>query len=67
VGRLAGGAARSESGEDSAGNGAAMRMAPVGLVYAHDLAALRRAAALSSLPTHRGRSGLVATIAQAEI
>ena len=65
VGRLAGGVGWVESGEDSDGNGAAMRVAPVGLVYSHDVDELRRAAVLSSFPTHRGRCGLVGTVAQA--
>jgi len=40
------------SGVASAGNGAAMRAAPIGLARAHDFNALRLDAALSAIPTH---------------
>ncbi|MBY0230156.1 MAG: ADP-ribosylglycohydrolase family protein, partial [Gemmataceae bacterium] len=36
----------------SLGNGAAMRVAPVGLVFAHDLTKVKEQARLSALPTH---------------
>ena len=65
VGSLAGGAGWSEAGEDSDGNGAAIRVAPVGLACATDPDRLRRSVALSSLPTHAGRTRIVGTVAQA--
>jgi poly(ADP-ribose) glycohydrolase ARH3 len=65
VERLVAGSEWWESGEESDGNGAAMRVAPVGLVYSTGLHQLRRSAVLSSLPTHVGRTGLVGTVAQA--
>jgi len=65
VERLADGVGWWEAGEDSDGNGAAMRVAPVGLVYSTEPDRLRRSAILSSLPTHKGPSGLVGTVAQA--
>jgi ADP-ribosylglycohydrolase len=65
VEQLAAGVSWAVSGEDSDGNGAAMRVAPVGLAYSTDLDLLRRSAVLSSLPTHTGRTGLVGTVAQA--
>lgn len=65
VDRLAAGVAWEKASEASDGNGAAMRVAPVGLVYAGDLDELRRAAMASSLPTHTGPTGLAATVAQA--
>jgi ADP-ribosylglycohydrolase len=65
VQRLAGGTDWSESGENSDGNGAAMRVAPVGLVYSTNPDMLRRSAVLSSRPTHTGRTGLVGTVTQA--
>lgn len=40
------------AGEDSAGNGAAMRSAPVGLVRCHEPRRLRLDAVLSAIPTH---------------
>jgi poly(ADP-ribose) glycohydrolase ARH3 len=40
------------AGTRSAGNGAAMRVAPIGLVHAGDLDRLRLEAAVSAVPTH---------------
>src|SRR5262245_41079379 len=42
----------------SFGNGAAMRVAPVGLVFAHDLARVAEQAAASAWPTHRHPLGV---------
>jgi poly(ADP-ribose) glycohydrolase ARH3 len=42
----------------SFGNGAAMRVAPVGLVFAHDLDRVVEQARLSALPTHRHPLGI---------
>lgn len=42
----------------SYGNGAAMRVAPIGLFFRDDTARLRDEARLSSLPTHRHRLGI---------
>lgn len=51
--RLEAGTPWHEAGTPSAGNGAAMRVAPVGLLRHDDVALLRTEAALSALPTHR--------------
>jgi ADP-ribosylglycohydrolase len=50
--RIRAGEPWSRSGVPSAGNGAAMRAAPIGLVRVDDLDALRLDAALSAIPTH---------------
>ncbi len=52
---------------DSAGNGAAMRVAPIGIVHALDPepAACIRAAVLSALPTHTHPVGVAAAVAMA--
>ncbi len=42
----------------SFGNGAAMRAAPVGLLFCHDLAKVAEQARLSALPTHRHPLGI---------
>jgi poly(ADP-ribose) glycohydrolase ARH3 len=42
----------------SFGNGAAMRVAPVGLLFRHDLARVAEQARLSALPTHRHPLGI---------
>ena len=42
----------------SFGNGAAMRVAPIGLVYAHDLTAVAEQARASALPTHQHPLGI---------
>ena len=63
---------RLESGEPwyraglpSAGNGAAMRVAPVGLRHASELDALRREAALSAVVTHADPMAVTSAVAQA--
>lgn len=50
--RLKAGTPWFESGVESAGNGAAMRAAPIGLVRSRDFAALRHDAMLATVPTH---------------
>jgi ADP-ribosylglycohydrolase len=54
-----------ESGILSAGNGAAMRVAPVGLRHATDLDGLRRAAFIAALPTHADDLAILSGILQA--
>jgi ADP-ribosylglycohydrolase len=56
-----------EAGVASAGNGAAMRVAPVGLLHAGDLPALRHDAALSAVVTHADPMAVSSAIAQAFI
>jgi ADP-ribosylglycohydrolase len=58
--RLMSGASPDTVGIDSAGNGAAMRIAPVGLYYAGDTMEAGRAAVEISLLTHRDSRGLLA-------
>jgi poly(ADP-ribose) glycohydrolase ARH3 len=59
-------AARSAfGGKGSLGNGAAMRVAPVAVRYAHDRAALREAAAASARVTHANALAVDAAVAQA--
>ncbi len=53
------------AGEDSAGNGAAMRAGPVGLWWHRDAGRLRRDATLLSLPTHRHPTGVAGAVALA--
>jgi len=53
------------SGEPSAGNGAAMRIAPVGLRFSTDPASLVYFAALSTIPTHADPTAVISAIAQA--
>lgn len=53
------------SGEDNAGNGSAMRAAPVGLARVHDVRRLRLDAVLSSLPTHAHAMAAAGTTAMA--
>jgi poly(ADP-ribose) glycohydrolase ARH3 len=52
-------------GQRSAGNGAAMRVAPVAVRYAHDSGALTQAARASALVTHAHPIAVDAAIAQA--
>ena len=52
-------------GQPSAGNGAAMRVAPIGLHYAHDDEALGKAAVEVSLMTHHDPRGVAAALAVA--
>jgi ADP-ribosylglycohydrolase len=54
-----------DAGPASAGNGAAMRAAPVGLRYADDIDGLRVAAALSAAVTHADPMAVASAIAQA--
>jgi poly(ADP-ribose) glycohydrolase ARH3 len=59
-------AARSAfGGEGSQGNGAAMRIAPVAVCYAHDAAALAQAARASARVTHAHPLAVDAAVAQA--
>jgi ADP-ribosylglycohydrolase len=58
--RLMSGASPDTVGIDSAGNGAAMRIGPVGLYYAGDPMAAGRAAVEISLLTHRDSRALLA-------
>lgn len=54
-----------ESGMASAGNGAAMRAAPIGLRHPDDLDALRRDAALSAVVTHADPMAVASSVAMA--
>lgn len=54
-----------QAGVASAGNGAAMRAAPVGVVHAGDVSALRHDAALSAVITHADPMAVSSAIAQA--
>ncbi len=62
--RLAEGTPWWAAGTPSAGNGAAMRAAPLGL-FLEDPAEVRRAALLQSLPTHRDRSAAAGAMVNA--
>ena len=53
------------AGEDSAGNGAAVRAAPIGLLRWNDPVRLRHEAVLSALPTHRHPMGVAGAVAMA--
>lgn len=61
--RLRRGVSWYESGIDSAGNGAAMRTAPIGLLRARDLRQLRLDAALVCLITHTHRTAIASAVA----
>ena len=63
--RLQAGVPWNASGEDSAGNGAAMRAAPIGLLRWNDLGRLRDEAMLSALPTHREPMAVAGAVAMA--
>jgi len=63
--RLQSGVPWDESGEDSTGNGAAMRSAPIGLLRWNDPARLRDEAMLSALPTHREPMAVAGAVAMA--
>lgn len=52
-------------GTDSFGNGGAMRIAPIGFFYYHDLQALKENAILSARITHNHSEGLAGAVAQA--
>lgn len=54
-----------EAGVESAGNGAAMRAAPIGLARADDFAALRYEAMLATVPTHADGVAVASAVAQA--
>ena len=53
------------AGEDSAGNGAAMRAAPIGLLRHAHTGQLRAEAVLSALPTHRNPMAAAGAVAMA--
>ena len=65
VTRLQAGVPWDEAGEDSAGNGAAMRAAPIGLLRWNDPERLRREAIRSALPTHRAPMAVAGAVAMA--
>ncbi len=52
-------------GTDSWGNGAAMRVAPIGFFFHHDLEKLKEKAILSALITHKHPDGVAGAVAQA--
>ncbi|MDQ1453810.1 MAG: hypothetical protein QOK38_3676 [Acidobacteriaceae bacterium] len=52
-------------GEGSFGNGAAMRVAPVGAYFAHDLSQVAKHAALSAVATHCHAEGIAGAVAVA--
>jgi len=54
-----------EAGSDSAGNGAAMRAAPIGLFDSVDMDALRTDAAVTAVITHNQATAVAATIVAA--
>lgn len=54
-----------EAGDASAGNGAAMRSAPVGLAHLHDTTALIQDAALSAVITHADPMAVASAVAHA--
>jgi ADP-ribosyl-[dinitrogen reductase] hydrolase len=54
-----------EAGVASAGNGAAMRAAPIGLAHVSNLDALRRDAALSAVVTHADPMAVASAVAHA--
>jgi len=54
-----------DSGERSAGNGAALRAAPVGIALGHDTPALVHDAALSAVITHADAMAVAATVGHA--
>lgn len=55
------------SGLDTAGNGAAMRVAPIGMFYRDDPEKLIRMAAESAILTHRNPTGVLAAISMAQL
>ncbi|MFN3219164.1 MAG: ADP-ribosylglycohydrolase family protein [Acidimicrobiales bacterium] len=65
IDRLQQGVPWHQSGSRSAGNGAAMRAAPIGIACGHDLAALRQVAALNAVVTHADPLAVASTIVQA--
>ena len=65
VGALARGLPWDRAGVDSAGNGAAMRVAPIALLHPVALERLRHDAALSAVITHANQMAVASAIAQA--
>ncbi len=65
VENLEAGVAWNVAGEPSAGNGAAMRMAPIGLVHAPRADELALAAAVATVPTHADPTALCGALAMA--
>jgi poly(ADP-ribose) glycohydrolase ARH3 len=65
VENLEAGVAWNLAGEPSAGNGAAMRVAPIGLVHAARPAELALATAAATVPTHADPTALVGALAMA--
>ena len=65
VEELARGVPGDRAGVDSAGNGAAMRVAPIALFHPVALQPLRRDAAVSAVVTHANQMAVVGAIAQA--
>lgn len=63
--RLSGGAGWRDAGTDSFGNGAAMRIAPIGLFFHGDVDALVAAAKDCSIITHQHPEGVAGGVAQA--
>lgn len=63
--RMAAGGHVLQTGVPSAGNGAAMRIAPIGLWYHADREGLRQAAVQASLQTHADARGISAAVAVA--
>lgn len=63
--RLMGGEPWHAAGTPSAGNGAAMRVAPIGIARHQDVGRLRVDAALSALPTHRDTTAVRSAILMA--
>jgi len=62
---LSQGSSWQESGGESSGIGAAMRVAPIGLLRWNDPVLLRAEAILSALPTHRQSMGVASAVATA--
>jgi poly(ADP-ribose) glycohydrolase ARH3 len=65
VERIRGGIPWDEAGTDSFGNGGAMRVAPIGCFYAHDLETLKKNAISSARITHNHPEGIAGAVAQA--
>jgi ADP-ribosylglycohydrolase len=63
--KLLGGVSSSESGGSSPTCGSSMRVAPIGLLYGHDLDLTAEIAAKSSIPTHRSDEAIAGAVAVA--
>ena len=63
--RLSDGMEWNEAGSHSAGNGAAMRAAPIGLLHPTDLDSLRETAAIASVITHNDPTAVASAIVMA--